>query len=123
MYGRWPFRQGTALGIGVMMLLAIGVIAMLQSAASGQLPVGYPFEGEYAFADHCGGCHGAYAYGTEQAPSLITSEFAADELDRDGFADTIRDGVGTMPGFDDLEKQEVADIIAFVREIRLEAGL
>lgn len=123
MYGRWPFRQGTALGIAILVLLAIAVVAMMQHAADGQLPVGYGPPGEYAFAEHCAGCHGDYGYGTDQGPSLIDARYTRPELTRDEFADVIRDGTRGMPAFDHLEPQEIADIIAFVYEVQFDAGL
>jgi mono/diheme cytochrome c family protein len=123
MYGRWPFRQGTALGMAVLMLLAMGVIAMMQSAASRELPPGFAIDGEYLFADECGACHGTYGYGTDQAPSLIAPEYAESEFTRADFVDAIEDGHGSTLAADELEPQEIADIIAFLREIQLEAGV
>ena len=123
MNGRWPFRQGTALGIGLLMLMAIAVIAMMGHAADGQLPMGYAPPGEYVFADNCAGCHGYFGYGTDQGPSLIEADYARPALARDDLADVIRKGTELMPAFDFLDRQEIADTIAFVREVQAEAGL
>jgi mono/diheme cytochrome c family protein len=112
MIDRWPLRHGTALGIGVLVLLTLAVSAAIQSAASRSLPVGYAAPGEHAFADHCGGCHGWYAGGTESSPSLLESSFDADVIES-----SVREGRGTMPAVGGIEDQELADIIAFVREL------
>jgi mono/diheme cytochrome c family protein len=123
MHGRWPFRHGAALGIAILVLLAIAVTALLQRAADRHLPLGYAAEGENVFADGCARCHGDFGYGTALAPSLIETAYARPDFTRDDFADVIRNGSGLMPSFEELPAQDVADAVAFIRDIQTESGL
>ncbi len=117
MIDRWPFRYGTALGIGLFMLLIVIVAVMMQAAADRALPMGYVAAGEYSFADRCSGCHGYYGEGTEAGPSLIGSR-ATPPIDTDAIVRSVRGGVGTMPAVEGLDNQDLADIVAFVRDLQ-----
>jgi mono/diheme cytochrome c family protein len=117
MIDRWPLRHGTALGIGALVLLTLIVAATMQAAADRALPMGFAAAGEYSFADHCGRCHGSWAEGTEAGPSLIDDPAAA-SIDAGVIERSVRDGVGAMPAVDGLDRQDLADIIAFVRDLQ-----
>jgi mono/diheme cytochrome c family protein len=119
MIDRWPFRHGTALGIGVLVLLAVAVAASMQAAADRALPRGYAAAGEYSFYEHCGDCHGSYGGGADVGPGLIG---AAASFDAGATERSIRNGGETMPPVEGLDDQEVADIIAFVRDLQAEPG-
>jgi mono/diheme cytochrome c family protein len=121
MIDRWPLRHGTALGIAVLVLLTMIVAVIMQAAADRALPMGYAPAGEYSFADHCGSCHGFYAEGTEAGPSLIEAR-SATPVDSDAIKQSVRKGVGAMPAMEALEDQDLADIIAFVRDLQTEPG-
>jgi mono/diheme cytochrome c family protein len=116
MIDRWPLRHGTALGIAMLVLLSIVVAVFLHAAAHRGLAIGYAAEGEYVFADHCGGCHGAYAHGTGEGPSLVDARLAP--LDGDVFERAARRGTGAMPEVEGLDDQDLADVIAFVNGLR-----
>jgi mono/diheme cytochrome c family protein len=119
MIDRWPFRHGTAPGIGVLVLLAIVVAAGMQAAADRALPRGFAAAGEHSFYEHCGDCHGSYAGGGDVGPSLIAP---TEPFDAGTFEHSIRKGGDTMPAVRELDDQEVADIIAFLRDLRTESG-
>ena len=117
MIDRWPFRHGTALGIGVLVLLTVIVAVVMQASADRALPMGYAAAGEYSFADHCGGCHGSYAGGTEAGLDLVEAGGAA-PISAIAVERAIRDGAGAMPAVEGLDNQDLADIIAFVRDLQ-----
>jgi mono/diheme cytochrome c family protein len=111
----WPFRSGTALGIGVMVLLTIVVAALMNHAAQGQLPVGYSEPGAYVFDERCGGCHGSWGEGGE-GPALVDPAYGRDVFDNSTMVAAIQSTHGATIA--DLTKQETADIIAFVRDLQ-----
>ncbi len=79
---------------------------------------GDPNRGAVGFAYRCAVCHGARGQGTERATSLSQPGFLATA--GDGFLrTTIEHGRrGTpMPGFSTLPKQELDDLVAFVRTL------
>ncbi len=121
MIDRWPFRHGTALGIAVLVLLSLMVAVIVQLTAGRALPMGYAAAGEYSFADLCGGCHGSYAEGTEAGPNLIEAH-AATPVDAGAIERSVRECEGAKPALEGLDDQDLADIIAFVRDLRTETG-
>lgn len=121
MNGRWPFRPGTALGIAIMVLIAIGVGFWLSREARSNLPVGFAGAGEPVFYEYCSGCHGDWGGGTAAGPSLLVPGLTRDGFSNDEMSKVIRKGTGTMPGFG-LDLQETADVIAFVRDLQDAAG-
>jgi mono/diheme cytochrome c family protein len=121
MIDRWPFRHGTALGIGLLVLLTLVVVVVMQRAADGALPMGFAGAGEGTFADHCGDCHGYYAGGTDAGPGLIVPG-AADALDAGVVERAVRRGAESMPAVTDLGDQDIADIIAFLRDLQADPG-
>lgn len=66
--------------------------------------------GEAAFATNCSGCHGADG-NSGSAPMLSD---VAPGLDDAGLVTVMIEGTGNMPAID-LENQDAADILAFVR--------
>ncbi len=78
------------------------------------LLTGDPAAGEPLYASDCALCHSLDGSGTSRGPSLI------DLFDRRSDMEVvlvIRDGVGTMPGFDGFyDDQELADLLAWMQE-------
>jgi mono/diheme cytochrome c family protein len=70
--------------------------------------VGDASNGSSLYANKCASCHGAMG-GGGYGPSLVD---AVAELEKSEVANIIRNGQGSMSGFDDLSDQEVADIVA-----------
>lgn len=122
MNGRWPFRPGTALGIAIMVLLAIGVSMWLTREAQSNLPVGFVGAGEPVYWEYCSDCHGNWGDGTEAGPSLLVPGLTRPGYSNQEMADAARKGTGSMPGFD-LDLQEAADVVAYVRDLQEAAGL
>jgi mono/diheme cytochrome c family protein len=114
---RWPFRQGAALGIGIMVLLAVGAVALVNATAPTALPLGFAGDGVFVYEDHCSGCHGTYAEGTGVAPALVGQGTATDTRTTSALADVVRGGHGEMPGRS-LADQDLADALAYLRELQ-----
>lgn len=74
------------------------------------LPQGDPVKGEELFTQSCSGCHGADGTGGYGGPYMLG-------LTEDSIADYIWNGNGNMPAFPDYSEQDVADIIAHIREL------
>ena len=74
------------------------------------LPDGDPAKGEDMFTQSCSGCHGADGTGGYGGPYMLG-------MPDDHIADYIWNGKGNMPAFPDYSDQDVADIIAHIREL------
>ncbi len=85
--------------------------------------------GEAVYAANCAACHGAELEGAPAGPPLLDPRYGPDELSDDAIVTAIREGVqprlwdlGAMPPLD-LDAQEIADVIAYVREQQQAAGI
>jgi len=67
--------------------------------------------GATGYASNCASCHGADGEGGT-GPAMADAVTLSDE----DIVDVVLNGVGGMPGFDSLEDQEIADILAFVTD-------
>lgn len=65
--------------------------------------------GASVYSDNCALCHAADGSGTSGPNIQDPSAYNQDDL-----ITTVLDGQGTMPSFDALEDQEIADVIAYV---------
>ena len=74
------------------------------------LPKGDPVTGEELFTQSCSGCHGIDGTGGRAGPYMLG-------LPADQIADYIWNGKGNMPAFPDYSDQDVANIIAHIREL------
>jgi mono/diheme cytochrome c family protein len=103
----WRLRLFTALAFaGVILLPSETVLAAGSKAAEA--------EGATLFRDKgCAYCHGATAQGTQKAPSLAN---VRKTLKPAQIAAQIENGGQKMPSFEDsLSKDEVAQLVAFLR--------
>jgi cytochrome c551 len=67
--------------------------------------------GELVYADECAVCHGADGEGgSGPSMSSVVGE-GEDEI-----IGTVLEGEGSMPAFDDLPDQDIADLVAFITE-------
>jgi len=81
-------------------------------------------EGERLWIQYCASCHGLDGAGN--TPRYMGNEFAnltdnnwARGGDTVALENSIREGaVGQMPGFEDLTRQEVKELINYLRELR-----
>ena len=74
--------------------------------------VGRPDCGFYTYSQSCTGCHGADGGGTPSGQQLVG------HIDGHPDSDLIRsivEGEGSMPAYDMLHPQSVADVVAYMR--------
>ena len=86
--------------------------------------------GARLFAANCASCHGTNSTGTEQGPPLVHKIYEPGHHPDASFQRAVKQGVmshhwrfGHMPPVPDLSQQEVAKIIAFVRELQRANGI
>lgn len=70
--------------------------------------------GRQLYAQACASCHGAAALGSGGGPALVENPALHQ---RDRFTRLVRGGQGRMPGFEDLKAEDVAGLIAFLRDL------
>jgi len=69
--------------------------------------------GEAIFRMNCAGCHGGAVEGASVGPSLRE---LGDRMDPDSAAAVIRHGRGDMPAHPQFSDEELADLVAYVRD-------
>lgn len=107
--------------MGIMIVLGIAVLAVINSQTANALPTGNVAEGMYVYEEMCASCHGSYAEGTIDGPPLIGEGFAAATKSRDEMAEAISVGSAAMHDYE-LPRQDVADTIAYLRQIQAYGG-
>lgn len=75
-----------------------------------ELPEGDATIGEELFVESCSGCHNADGQGGYGGPNLLGHP-------DDHIVDYVQNGQGNMPSFPDYTDQDLADIIAHIREL------
>ncbi len=87
-------------------------------------------EGEALYAETCGACHGADLKGTDSGPPFLDAVYAPDHHPDDAFYAAVENGVqphhwefGPMPPQTSVDPDEVAAIVAYVRQQQAEAGI
>lgn len=86
--------------------------------------------GEQLFAENCAACHGSAADGTNSGPPLVHKLYEPGHHPDFAFYRAASNGViahhwdfGDMPPVAGLSEDEVAQIIAYVRELQREGGI
>ncbi len=86
--------------------------------------------GEDLFAANCAVCHGPVADGTPAGPPLVHEIYEPSHHSDESFQVAVAEGVqahhwdfGPMPPVGGLDRADVADITAWVRERQREAGI
>ncbi|GAB5470536.1 MAG: hypothetical protein Kilf2KO_35660 [Rhodospirillales bacterium] len=86
--------------------------------------------GEAHFQEDCAVCHGRYALGTDRGPPLIHRIYQPSHHGDRAFRLAVRQGVrahhwkfGDMPAMSGLSRADVAEIIAYVRELQRANGI
>jgi mono/diheme cytochrome c family protein len=86
--------------------------------------------GETLFANNCAVCHGPQGTGTTSGPPLVHEIYEPGHHPDESFQVAVAQGVaahhwdyGPMPAIPGLDRDEVADITAYVRELQREAGI
>jgi mono/diheme cytochrome c family protein len=89
-----------------------------------------PQRGEQLFDANCAACHGPAGQGTVSGPPLVHVIYEPGHHSDESFHLAVQRGVqqhhwdfGPMPAVPGLSREEVADIIAYVRDLQREAGI
>lgn len=89
-----------------------------------------PQRGEQLFAANCAACHGSVGQGTATGPPLVHEIYEPGHHSDESFQLAVARGVrahhwdfGDMPPIAGLDRDDVADITAHVRELQREAGI
>lgn len=87
-------------------------------------------QGEQLYAANRAACHGQAGEGTTSGPPLVHETYELGNHPDEVFARAIREGVpahhwdhGPMPVIAGLSDDETGDIVAYLRELRREAGI
>jgi mono/diheme cytochrome c family protein len=114
--------------------LALAVIAVVLAACGGggDAPAAAvdPERGAALFDANCAACHGPQASGTTLGPPLVHEVYEPGHHSDEAFQLAVARGspqhhwtFGPMPAIPGLDRQQVADITAYVRELQREAGI
>jgi mono/diheme cytochrome c family protein len=86
--------------------------------------------GEELFAANCAVCHGPQGQGTATGPPLVHVIYEPGHHSDESFHLAVQRGVqahhwdfGPMPAIPGLDRDEVADIITYVRDLQRDAGI
>lgn len=86
--------------------------------------------GEKLFNNNCAGCHGIGATGTDRGPSFISKIYEPSHHGNPAFHIAVKRGVrqhhwnfGNMPKISGVAKDEVNQIILYVRWLQKEKGI
>ncbi len=96
----------------VLTLLAL-VVTLATACSSAPAP---DATGAELYSDLCSACHGTQLEG-KVGPALGPGAVSA-ALPDDYLANSIRRGIGTMPSFDHLSDDQVARLIAHIRDVQ-----
>lgn len=123
--GRRAARQPT----GAAGVAALSVI-LVACGGDGDDPEAARARGEDLFDNHCAECHGPRGTGTTSGPPLVHEVYEPGHHPDESFQRAVAEGVvphhwdhGAMPPQPDLDRDEVDDIIAYVRALQREAGI
>lgn len=117
--------------VGVVALSALAGCGSSDDSTSGDpLANGSASRGQETFANNCAQCHGTDLGGTDQGPPLIHEYYVPSHHGDEAFLMAVQRGVqphhwdfGPMPPVSGLSEDDVADVVAFVRQQQREAGL
>jgi mono/diheme cytochrome c family protein len=86
--------------------------------------------GSIPYREYCAGCHGEDGRGAAAGPGLLDARYALPGFDDQALVTAIVEGAperewdfGPMPRIRGLGQQELADLVAFVRELQRGAGI
>lgn len=125
--------QGMRLPVVLVLLLAL-LAGCAPSASDPPNPVlagtGDVAAGQPLFAANCAQCHGVDADGTARGPSFLSDIYEPSHHGDGAFLIAVRNGVqphhwdfGPMPALGGLSDDDVADIVAWVRQQQRAVGI
>lgn len=126
------FFIGVSLVIGVVVVGAQFVLPSGGTIVQVNVPALSPLAmtGRAAFEENCMACHGANGSGTDQGPPLIHDFYNPGHHDDDAFYRAVQIGTpqhhwkfGDMPEQPQVSRQQVAQIIRYVRELQRANGI
>ncbi|MDX1267241.1 MAG: c-type cytochrome [Oceanisphaera sp.] len=86
--------------------------------------------GKLAYQDNCAGCHGADLNGSRKGPPFIHKVYEPAHHGDEAFYRAVANGVrahhwrfGDMPPVTGVSRNEVSDIIAYIREQQRQQGI
>jgi mono/diheme cytochrome c family protein len=89
-----------------------------------------PARGQELFQNNCAACHGEMADGTSSGPPLVHEVYEPGHHSDESFQIAVAQGTpqhhwdyGPMPPVGGLDRQDVADITAWIRDLQREAGI
>jgi mono/diheme cytochrome c family protein len=89
-----------------------------------------PARGQELFQRTCAACHGPMADGTSSGPPLVHEVYEPGHHSDESFQIAVAQGTpqhhwdyGPMPPVGGLDRQDVADITAWIRDLQREAGI
>lgn len=110
---------------------AIAYVTMVLVACAAGISCGEPQpDGGQLFAENCARCHGEIADGTNMGPPLVHRLYEPGHHPDFSFQNAVKHGVishhwdfGDMAPVPGLSEDEVAQIIAYIRELQREGGI
>lgn len=120
---------GLACGLALVLLVsACGSVEPAESDTTVPNAVSVA-DGAELYAANCAACHGADLRGTDDGPSHLSIVYEPNHHADISFQLAIQQGVrshhwpfGDMEPIEDLDLDEIAAIVAFVREVQMEQG-
>jgi mono/diheme cytochrome c family protein len=89
-----------------------------------------PERGQALFESNCAACHGPMAEGTASGPPLVHEVYEPGHHSDEAFQVAVAQGTpqhhwdyGPMPAIGGLDRDDVADITAWIRERQREEGI
>jgi mono/diheme cytochrome c family protein len=115
--------------------VAVALITVLAACGDGggeapDVAQADPVRGEELFQANCAACHGPMGEGTTAGPPLVHEIYEPGHHSDDAFQVAVAQGTpqhhwdfGPMPAVGGLDRQDVADITAWVRERQRDEGI
>ena len=120
----WPWL----IALGGLVLLATVGSQFLQGDVAGKAE--QVRQGKLAYNDNCASCHGADLKGSREGPPFIHKVYEPSHHGDEAFYRAAANGVrahhwrfGDMPPVAGVTREEVGDIIAYIREQQRENGI